>query len=327
MVKVSICIVTYNQEKYIAEAIDSVLMQKTDFEYEIIIGEDGSSDRTSSIVKAYKKKHPEKITLFLNDRSNVIYIEGRATARWNLINNLKHAKGQYIALLDGDDYWTDENKLQEQIDFLDSHPDHTICFHDVYIKKENSFEKETLFPGIIPLTFHQLLDNNFIPTCSVVYRKIFDFNEIPEWYKYSAPMGDWPLHVLHAHKGKIGKINKAMATYREHDNGYWALPRANLETKIYLDNKALNCFYEHFKNDNVLANYINTLVVRNKIMVLMSMLLTRQNINLLKYYYETCLTFRKKDYISLFFSTILTLKRNKILYIKNLADFAPNLYR
>jgi len=111
--KVSICITTYNHEEYISQALDSVLAQATDFEFEILLGEDDSSDNTRTIVKKYQKMFPEKIRLYLNDRKNVIYINGMATGRWNFINNINHARGDYIALLEGDDYWVDNLKLKK----------------------------------------------------------------------------------------------------------------------------------------------------------------------------------------------------------------------
>lgn len=326
MIKVSICITTYNHEKYIAEAIESVLMQKTNFEYEIIIGEDESKDRTREIVQAYKNKYPDKIILFLNNRSNVIFIEGRPTGRWNFINNLKHAKGQYIALLEGDDYWTDNHKLQKQIDFLDNHPGSTLCFHDVLVKNEGTSKQETVFPGIAPLTFDRLLENNFIPTCSVVYRRIFDFNELPAWYRYSVPMGDWPLHVLHAHEGKIGKIDKVMAVYREHDASYWAIPRANLEYRTQLANKALSCLYEHFRHDNELADHIKSIIIRNKIIIIMNLLLSRKYGEIINYFKNNCLKFSPRDYKYLSFSAIATINKNKIMLVNTLSGLFPKIH-
>jgi glycosyltransferase involved in cell wall biosynthesis len=102
---ISVNIVTYNHEPYIAQAIEGALMQKTNFPYEVLIGEDDSSDGTREICKEYAAKHPDKIRLFLNDRKNVIYINGQPTGRWNFINLLKNTKGKYVAFCEGDDYW------------------------------------------------------------------------------------------------------------------------------------------------------------------------------------------------------------------------------
>jgi glycosyltransferase involved in cell wall biosynthesis len=220
--KVSVSITTYNHEEFIAKAIESVLMQSTDFNFEILIGEDDSTDNTRSIVKCYKEKFPEKIRLFLNDRKNVIFINGRPTGRWNFINNLTHARGKYIALLDGDDYWTDVSKLQKQAIFLDNHSEVAICFHSVHRIFEDNTRKSYLQkpPDAKPFyTIDDLIDMNFIATSSCVFRNR-ESHVFPEWF-YKTPMGDWPMHILNAHHGTIGFIDDAMGIYRTHRNSYW----------------------------------------------------------------------------------------------------------
>ncbi len=222
--KLSVCITTYNHEKYIAQAIESVLMQRTNFDYEIIIGEDDSADNTRQIVKEYKSRYPDKIRLFLNDRKNVIYINGHPTGRWNFINNLKHAQGKYIALLEGDDYWTDPYKLQKQVDFLDSHPNFAICFHwagwlveatgDIRSWNYGPPEMKSFY------TVDDLLEHsNFIPTCSTVFRNNVP-KEFPDWY-YNIEVGDLPLHIMNAQHGKIGFIDEKMAVRRWHSKGLY----------------------------------------------------------------------------------------------------------
>lgn len=116
---VSVCIQTYNHERFIGKCIDSVLMQKTTFPFEILLGEDESIDDTRKICTEYAIKYPNKIRLFLHSRKNTIFINGVATGRFNINYNLKNSNGKYIALCEGDDYWTDPLKLQKQVDFLD----------------------------------------------------------------------------------------------------------------------------------------------------------------------------------------------------------------
>jgi glycosyltransferase involved in cell wall biosynthesis len=221
--KVSVSIITYNHRDYIAQAVESALMQETDFDYEILIGEDDSSDGTREIVVRYKEQHPDRIRLFLNERKNVIYIDGKPTGRWNLVNNLKHAQGQYVALLEGDDYWTSPHKLQSQAGFLDGHPGSTICFHPV----ERRYEGEHIGPAKARkpkrktrYTLEDLLKGNFIATCSVMFRNRL-FADFPQWF-YTTPSADWPLHVLNAHYGDIGFIDEAMAVHRTHSGGIWS---------------------------------------------------------------------------------------------------------
>ena len=229
--KVSVSIITYNHEPFIAQAIESVLMQETGFEYEILIGEDDSSDRTREIVTGYQQRYPDKIRLFLNDRQNVIYVSGQPTGRWNLVNNLKHARGQYVALLDGDDYWTSSTKLQAQVDFLDAHPECAICFHDAEKRYEAGAIKpqKTARPRYRAFyAIEDLLERNFIRTCTVMFRNRL-FGEFPDWF-YTTPMADWPLHVLNAQHGDIGYIDLVMAVHRVHSNSLWS-PRSAVQRR------------------------------------------------------------------------------------------------
>src|SRR5690606_1387456 len=111
---VSGCVQTYQQVKYISKCLDSILAQRTDFPFEIVLGEDESNDGTREICKAYQEKYPEKIRLFLRRRQDVIFIDGKPTGRYNMLENLRMARGKYIALCEGDDYWIDTEKLSKQ---------------------------------------------------------------------------------------------------------------------------------------------------------------------------------------------------------------------
>ena len=231
--KVSVCITAYNHEKYISQALDSVLMQETDFDYEVLIGEDDSSDNTRTIVKEYTQRYPDKIRMFLNDRKNVICINGRPTGRWNFVNNLMNAKGEYISLLDGDDYWTDPFKLQKQFDYLAMNPSYSTCIHNVKVVYENStivphphFQQQVTGPNSYKKpnytsTLIDLMHGNFIPTASVMFRSGI-FQTFPLWY-YKCSMGDWPLHVLNSKiGGPIGYLDEVMGVYRVHAKSIWS---------------------------------------------------------------------------------------------------------
>ena len=225
--KVSVCLITYNHENYIEQAIESVLMQRTNFDYEIIIGEDDSEDRTREIVVRYAEKYPEKIKLLLNDRANVIYINGKPTGRWNLINNLSHANGEYIALCDGDDYWTDHQKLQKQVDFMINHQQCVMCAHPTQML----FNSTGIFGGLVAprevkevFTLNEYLSQaNFIQTCSLLVKNWFH-RGFPDWYTQIL-LGDLALYALSALQGDIGFINEVMAVYRIHKGGvYFSYP-------------------------------------------------------------------------------------------------------
>ena len=124
--KVSVCLITYNQELFIAEAIESVLVQKTNFLFELVIGEDNSNDNTRQICETYAQKHPTIINLLPSEKNHGL--------KENFVRTYNTCKGAYIALLDGDDYWVDDNKLQIQSDFLDKNSSIVITSHNIWLK-------------------------------------------------------------------------------------------------------------------------------------------------------------------------------------------------
>lgn len=213
---VSICLQTYQHVAYIQKTIEGVLMQKTDFPIEILIGEDESNDGTREICEDYARKYPEVIRLFLNVRKNVIYIDGNPTGRWNFMNNFSHARGKYIAMMPGDDYWISEYKLQRQVEILEENSDYSMCFHDVYILEEDGTKKK--FPDIREKEIFSLTDlftHWFIPTCSIVFRNTIKF---PDWFTDVAS-GDIALQFLIAEQGSIFYIPEPLGIYRRHPAG------------------------------------------------------------------------------------------------------------
>lgn len=212
---VSVAMITYNHENYIAQAIESVLMQRTNFNFELIIGEDFSSDSTCSIVKKYSQRYPEKIQL-------ITYPNNQGMLR-NFYNVLSACRGKYVALLDGDDYWTSQEKLQIQVNFLDKNRDHSICFHDTYCFYEDNSQPSYVYPDKNKdrsFRLEDLLFENFISTCSVLYRNRL-FIEFPSWL-FNLKLGDWPLHIFNAKFGKIGYLKENMSAYRIHKSGAWS---------------------------------------------------------------------------------------------------------
>jgi glycosyltransferase involved in cell wall biosynthesis len=217
VVKLSILIVTYNHEQYLAQALDSVVMQQVDFDYEIIVGEDHSTDRTREILLEYHKKYPQKFKLLLHDKN-----QGACA---NFVQSFKACTGDYIAYLEGDDYWTDTFKLQKQVDFLDSHPECAICFHNCEEFYDDGSKPSWLYCSEDQKKFTKLEDliakGNFIPSCSALFRNGL-FEEFPDWY-HTLGMGDWTLHILNAQHGDIGYINEVMGRHRNHSGGTWSL--------------------------------------------------------------------------------------------------------
>src|SRR6266446_6957695 len=132
--KVSVLVITYNQEDYISQALDSALMQQVDFDYEIVIGEDASDDRTREIVLDYQRRYADRIRLFLRDPATAEADRARGFGgKTNFVETFNACRGEYVALLDGDDYWISPHKLKKQVDFLDKHPESALCCHPALI--------------------------------------------------------------------------------------------------------------------------------------------------------------------------------------------------
>lgn len=217
---VSVCVQTYQHVNYIKECLDGILMQQTNFPFEIILGEDASDDGTREICVEYAEKYPDIIKLFLRSRKNVIYINGKPTGRFNVIENLKACQGNYIAICEGDDYWTDPFKLQKQVDFLESNSECVISVHNSsVINHDGSFNR--LFNGnpIPTITdAHYILSHPwYIPTASMVFRK--ESLILPKWFSKGLN-GDYMLQlILTSNGGYVHYKDEVMSCYRCHDQG------------------------------------------------------------------------------------------------------------
>ena len=211
---VSICCITYNHAKFIRKAIESMLMQNTTFDVEIVIGEDCSTDGTKDIINEYKNSYPNKF--------RVIDSENNVGMMPNFFRTLNACEGKYIALLEGDDFWTDNNKLQRQVDFLERNSDYAITYHKIALLGFDSEEISGYWPpqARSTSTIEELAIGNLIPTLSCVFRNHIKGN-IPKWFT-SVPLGDYSLHMLNARHGKIKYFPQVMATYRQHSTGEYS---------------------------------------------------------------------------------------------------------
>lgn len=214
--KVSVLCLTYNQSSFVKNMLDSILTQKTNFSFEILIHDDASNDGTVEILKHYQNKYPNIIRVFFEKENQ--YQKGLRGMVAKIL--LPEARGEYVALCEGDDFFTNKNKLQLQVDFLDKHQDYALCFHPVKVFFENKEMPDHIFPNKEEhreFNLKGLLKENFIQTNSVLYRKRKKYDLSSENFL----PGDWYLHLYHAQFGKIGFINKNMACYRRHSGSMW----------------------------------------------------------------------------------------------------------
>ncbi|WP_245574878.1 glycosyltransferase [Aequorivita capsosiphonis] len=203
--------ITYNQESYIKQAIEGVLMQVCDFGVELIISDDNSNDTTKEIVSDIIKDHPNGHWIkYVKHSNNLGMIK-------NFLFSLNGAKGKYIALCEGDDYWTNPSKLQEQVDFMDINNDCSMCYHSVRHRyMTNNMVDRIVGPKSsvnIKYTSEEFIKNKYARTVSLLIRSSV-FQKVPKW-PLDSPIGDYPLQMLCALQGNIGYIGgEPMAVYR-----------------------------------------------------------------------------------------------------------------
>lgn len=214
--KVSVLMLAYNHGAYIRQAVESVLRQQTTFSVEIVIGEDCSTDDTRSVLLEMAREHPGRLQLHPRERN--------LGANANFAETMAACRGEFVALLEGDDHWLGTEKLQRQVDFLQAHPDCVLCFHDVIVADERvSAQPSGRYCDPKPpafATLDDLLVGNFLPTCSVMYRRRLLPPLSPALQRL--PMQDWPSWVLLARAGRLAYLDEVWGCYRRHAGGSWS---------------------------------------------------------------------------------------------------------
>lgn len=212
---VSICCICYNQEQYIRQALEGFVMQQTNFPFEIVISDDCSKDRTRIVIAEYKEKYPELIRDVspeknMGSMANFLFVQAKAN-------------GKYIALCEGDDYWTDPYKLQKQVDFLEEHEDYSICFHKCSVLNVQTgvLRQEEVRDIQGESSIIDVAEGNYIHTLSVVYRTDIRLSIDREKISKNLAVGDYILWLLLAQYGRIWKMPDVMGVYRE-QCGIWS---------------------------------------------------------------------------------------------------------
>lgn len=223
---VSVIVQTFQHAAYIAQCLDGILMQKTDFPFEILVGEDESTDGTREICIEYAKKYPDKIRLFLHSRENVIFINNHPSGRFNLLWNLYHAKGKYIAWVDGDDYWTNPSKLQKQVDFLEKNSKYSMtCTNFSVVDEKGNLIEKTGWgkKQQKPVISHLNMLEYYTPkTLTAVIRKQALSNEFPD-YSIQCPNGDSFFFSFASQSGPARFLNINTGCYRVNKGGIWSM--------------------------------------------------------------------------------------------------------
>ncbi len=269
--KASVSMITFNHEKFIAEAIESIMSQQTSFEFELVIGDDGSTDNTRTICEQYQKQYGNKIKLIFNEK-NIGSVN-------NFLQNIYACKGEFIAICDGDDFWTDNSKLQKQVSFLESHTDFSFCFTNVrsvdvngkqiksftQIYNEDTFTHESYVAKVTP------------PTVTTTFRKNLLPRVFPNEFK-TLPNTDMFLKALLSEKGKVYFEDVVTASYRINNAGVYSGLNSfkKLEDKI----KAYNIMYSYFKNKAVRKNLRDAIASTN----IKLMLIAARHLEIVKFF-------------------------------------------
>jgi len=210
---ISICMITYKQEAYIGQAIESILSQRTSFTYQLVIGEDCSPDATRSICEQYAAQYPDKIIL-LPSRQNLGVVP-------NFMRTLDACTGKYIALCEGDDYWIAADKLQLQVEFLNAHPEYVlVAGRSAYLdyKGNTTVRDERINPQQTDFSAADYLLKMFFETATIVYRNDPAFR-LPASYKNVFSADQYLVLLLTMNGGKIKYLDKDLAVYRYHAGG------------------------------------------------------------------------------------------------------------
>jgi glycosyltransferase involved in cell wall biosynthesis len=235
--KVSVLLVTYNQESFLEKALDGVLMQEVAGGFEVVVGDDFSSDGTGQILKKYSDRNRERIRILPRTT--------KLGTRRNWLDTYENCRGKYIAYLDGDDYWTSPHKVQQQVALLDACPELSMCFHRAEVVDEERGRLGTLPHGTPTpvLALDALSKENFIAKSTVIVRRGL-IQPVPEFLVH-LKIGDWALHVLHAMHGDIGYIDETMAVYRTHRGGMYDAARADVVVDLLAKNEVCRALANH----------------------------------------------------------------------------------
>jgi glycosyltransferase involved in cell wall biosynthesis len=211
----SVFVLTHNHAAWIEQALDSALAQRAPFEFELLVADDFSTDGTREKVLAYADRYPDRIRTFLRDRNLGV------AGIW--LQAARECRGEYIAILEGDDFWTSPDKLARQVALLDSHPGWSSCFHRATLFfDDDSRPSRPATPAFAKDVFglDDILRSCFLPFLTVVFRREV-LATLPEWL-FEYRWFDWLFHIWCAQRGGIGFLDEDLASYRVHVGGNWS---------------------------------------------------------------------------------------------------------
>lgn len=284
-VMVSILCITYNHEKYIRETLEGFVTQKTNFRFEAIVHDDCSTDNTAAIIREYAEKYPSIIKPIFETENQYCNSKG------NLGRTIRgHTRGKYVAYCEGDDYWINSLKLQKQVDFLETHNDFSMCFHNAIEHIENGGIEDHLFSDLREKEYCglEIYENWIVPTASVIVRRQVTESDLylKAQKNKKIIVGDLILFLTASSLGKIFAINEVMSVYRRHYGGVTYNSSIDRDLKLIEQQKAIvEIFGPQYKDiskmhiSNVYIKIHNKLLARGKYLKAFLYLLRSLNYN------------------------------------------------
>ena len=220
MKEITVVVMTYNHKNYIMKTLDSILLQKINIGFDILIHDDCSSDGTYQILLEYQNKYPDKIKIIRQETRKFV-TEGFNMMIYHHVVPCINSK--YVAYCDGDDYWCDEFKLQKQYKFLKEHDDYSMCFHNAYqLKRDDDMSSKWFMQDEGDITMSDLVNDEpgIKVATSSIFLKSSTFKNFSEWRK-QFPVEDVPMYMTAALDGKIHRLRDVMCVYRQFANGSW----------------------------------------------------------------------------------------------------------
>lgn len=248
---VSVCVITFNHELYIKKCLDSILSQKCNFNFEIVIRDDCSKDKTAEIIKEYHQKYPNIIKL-LDGKINIGVAE-------NVLKVYAAVKGKYIAPCEGDDYWIDNFKLQKQVDLMEADQEITFCAHPCKIHDKNGLSSKVFFVKssyMISIDCDSVLrePGQYAPTASYMFRQDI-LKLLPDWFK-SAPVGDFFVEMYALAAGKGFYLTEPMSAYRTFSLDSWSSLNVGHNAFARLKNANAMLFYlNKMRNESIFQKF------------------------------------------------------------------------
>lgn len=265
---VSVRLMVYNQEEFIDEAMTGIMMQKTNFKVEVVVGDDFSTDKTLELIRKYKDTENIHIRILDRKKGDAYWQKRQARGRlYNFINIIENCSGKYIALLDGDDCWNDADKLQLQYDLLESDKTLTVACHNLMTRYAETGKLYARFSNesrpADRITLEKMLKGNWASTPTIMVRSEI-IKSAPEWI-FSQRVADYFLWCYAATLGDIGYIHKTMAIYHVHNKGVWsknsAKKRILHETGNMIVATEKFCTDEKLREENIA--YLNYQLIKN----------------------------------------------------------------